>query len=91
MADKQIELKITSAIAIGGEIKPAGSVVAVPEGLAKNLMHRGRAELATASGDGLGDKTVPELKVIAEGLEIDGAENMKKAALIKAIEAAQTE
>lgn len=91
MAEKQVKLKITSAIAIGGEIKPAGSVVTVPEGLAKNLMHRGRAELVTAAGDGLGDKTVAELKVIAEELEIDGAANMKKGTLIEAIEAAQTE
>lgn len=91
MADKLVNLKITSAIAIGGEIKTAGTIVNVPEELAKNLMHRGRAELATAAGDGLGDKTVPELKAIAEELEIDGAANMKKGALIKAIEVAQTE
>ncbi|AVO37387.1 hypothetical protein [Pukyongiella litopenaei] len=48
MADKQVKLKITSAIAIGGQIQRAGTVVAVSEDVAKNLLHRGRAELATA-------------------------------------------
>ncbi|KPU84846.1 hypothetical protein JI58_01315 [Marinosulfonomonas sp. PRT-SC04] len=91
MADKQIKLKITSAIVIGGEIIVAGTTVTVAEALAKNLMHRGRAELLTASGKGGGEKSVAELKVIAEGLEIDGAANMKKAELIEAIEAAQSE
>lgn len=54
MADKQVKLKITSAIAIGGEIKRPGTVVSVAEDVAKNLLHRGRAELATA---GAADET----------------------------------
>lgn len=48
MADKQVKLKITSAIAIGGKIQRPGAVVSVAEDVAKNLLHRGRAELATA-------------------------------------------
>lgn len=91
MADKQIKLKITSAIVIGGEIIVAGKTVTVAEALAKNLMARGRAELLTASGKSADEQSVAELKVIAEELEIDGAANMKKADLIDAIEAAQSE
>lgn len=87
MAEKQVKLKITSAIAIDGEIVTSGTVVTVAEGLAKNLLQRGRAELATAGGE----KTVAELKVIAEELDIDGAANMKKGELIEAIETAQSE
>ncbi len=52
MADKQVKLKITSAIAIGGDIKRPGTVVTVAEDVAKNLLHRGRAELATAAAEG---------------------------------------
>jgi hypothetical protein len=52
MANKQVKIKITSAVSIGGEIKRPGTVVSVAEELAKNLLHRGRAELATAEADG---------------------------------------
>ena len=51
MADKQVKIKITSAVAIGGEIKRPGTVVTVAEELAKNLLHRGRAEVATSDAD----------------------------------------
>ena len=51
MADKQVKIKITSAVAIGGEIKRPGAVVTVAEELAKNLLHRGRAEVATGDAD----------------------------------------
>jgi hypothetical protein len=51
MADKKIALNITSAVAIGGKIITPASDAAkglmVDEGLAKNLLQRGRAELAT--------------------------------------------
>ena len=52
MADKQVKIKITSAIAIGGKIKTPGTIVTVSEDIAKNLLHRGRAELATAAAEG---------------------------------------
>lgn len=55
MADKQVKLKITSAIAIGGKIQRPGTVVSVAEDVAKNLLHRGRAELATAAAEDTGD------------------------------------
>lgn len=51
MADKQIKIKITSAVAIDGKIKVPGTLVNVPEDVAKNLLNRGRAELATAATD----------------------------------------
>lgn len=55
MADKKIALNITSAVAIGGKIIVPSSDEAkgimVDEPLAKNLLERGRAELATAEGD----------------------------------------
>lgn len=91
MAEKKVELKITSAIVIGGEIKPKDSVVTVPEGLAKNLMARGRAELSTAIEDNLEGKTLSELKDIVKASGLGDPENMKKAELIDAIEAAQSE
>lgn len=65
MAEKQLKLKITSAIAIGGEIKRAGTIVTVAEDVAKNLLHRGRAELATAADKGAdeeGDDTAEKSK-----------------------------
>ena len=41
-------LKITSAVAIGGQIHRKDSIVPdVPEQLAKDLLRRGKAELAT--------------------------------------------
>ncbi len=58
MAEKKIALNITSAVAIGGRIivpsSDEATGVLVDESLAKNLLERGRAELATA-GDGDGD------------------------------------
>lgn len=41
-------LKLTSAIPVDGEIITAGNLVEVDELLAKNLLHRGKAVLATA-------------------------------------------
>ena len=42
-----VNLKITAAIAIAGEIIHAGEIIEVSQEAAKNLLHRGRAELAT--------------------------------------------
>lgn len=51
MADKSIKLMITSAIAIDGKIQRAGQIVTVSESVAKNLLSRGRAELAELDED----------------------------------------
>ncbi|MEP1637281.1 Rho termination factor N-terminal domain-containing protein [Ascidiaceihabitans sp.] len=91
MADKQVKIKITSAVAIGGEIKRPGTIVTVAEELAKNLLHRGRAELATGESKPLSKMSAEELKGLAASLDIDGADGMKKADLIEYIELAQSE
>jgi hypothetical protein len=91
MADKNVKIKITSAVAIGGEIKRPGTVVTVAEELAKNLLHRGRADLATGEGKPLSKMSADELKALAVTLEINGADGMKKAELIEYIELAQSE
>lgn len=43
----KIFLKLTSAVAIAGAVRAAGSIVEVDEDLAVNLLHRGKAEVAT--------------------------------------------
>ena len=43
MAEKTVKVKITSAIAIAGNIKTPGTTVEIGEDLAKNLIGRGRA------------------------------------------------
>jgi hypothetical protein len=45
---KSVTLKLTSAIAMDGEIYRAGSLVEVTDADARNLLHRGKAVLATA-------------------------------------------
>jgi hypothetical protein len=45
---KSYVLKLTSAIAIDGQIHKAGALVEVSEAEAKNFLHRGKAVLATA-------------------------------------------
>ncbi len=56
MANKKIALNITSTVAIGGEIITPSSRKAkklmVDEELAKNLLERGKAELATVDTKG---------------------------------------
>lgn len=44
---KSILLKLTSAIVMDGEIITSGELIEVTEKEAKNLLHRGKAELAT--------------------------------------------
>lgn len=103
MSKKTCKVKITSAVAFGGEIKRPGTIMDLPEDQAKNLLERGRAELYTAGdkaegGDsGDGDDTDPsldemsddELRLEAIDYEIDGAEDMSREDLIAAIEAAE--
>ena len=93
MAEKTVKVKITSAIAIAGKIKTPGTTVEIGEDLAKNLINRGRAELAKGkaakAGGDLGKMKVADLKVIAAELEIDGYDGMNQAKLIAAIEEAR--
>ncbi|WP_171178649.1 Rho termination factor N-terminal domain-containing protein [Ruegeria sp. HKCCD8929] len=99
MANKQIDIVLTAAIAIGGKIQRPGAELTVAEDFARSLLERGKAKLATGEGDGDGDDedkpldahTVAELREIAKEYEIVGADKMKKPALIEAIEAAEAE
>lgn len=45
---KTVELQATAAFVMGGEIVRPGAVITVADALARNLLHRGRAVLATA-------------------------------------------
>lgn len=68
---KTFSLKLTGAIALGGELKRPGEVVDVAEDVAKNLLHRGKAVPASdddgqapapapAPADADGDEGKPE-------------------------------
>lgn len=46
---KSVFLKVSSAFMVDGQIAKAGDIVEVSEGDAKDLLHRGKATLATAS------------------------------------------
>ncbi|WP_320179655.1 Rho termination factor N-terminal domain-containing protein [Roseovarius pacificus] len=93
---KKIEIKITSAVVLDGEIVKPKSKVRVDAKIARNLVARGKAEeLDSGAGeDGekpLDEHTVPELKEIAKEYGVEGADKMKRADLIAAIEAAEAE
>lgn len=57
---KLYTVKITSAIALDGVIHRAGSVVECPEGVAKDLLRRGKAEPhESTSADDAADAPAP--------------------------------
>lgn len=92
MAEKKVKIKITSAIAVEGQIIKPDQEITVSEAVAKNLLNRGRAELAEKPDTKpLKSMTVAELKDYAFDRDIDVDEDMKKAELIDAIEAAEAE
>lgn len=96
---KTVDLECTSAFMAGGKMITPGKVVrGVPAADADNLVRRGKAKRVAAAPDeddaeapALEDMTVDELKAVAKEHEIDGADKMKKAELIAAIEAAEGE
>lgn len=47
MSKKNITIKVTSAFCVAGEIVLPGTLIEVPIDDAKDLLHRGKAELAT--------------------------------------------
>lgn len=49
---EKVSIKITQATGIEGELRKAGAIVEVDEDLAKNLLDRERAELATVADEG---------------------------------------
>ena len=82
-------LKLTSAIAVDGEVMKAGSVVEVSEIEAKNLLSRGKAELHGEQKDAprdLNALTKDELRDLAEQLQITVDSKWNKAQLLEAIE-----
>ncbi len=48
---KTVDLKLTAAIGIAGQLIKAGTIVTVPETEGKALLQRGKAVLATAADD----------------------------------------
>lgn len=92
MAHKLIKLLVTSAFAVNGKIVNPGSEITLPESDAKNLLQRGKVELADGDadeGNWLESHSVAELRELAAEYEIEGAAKMKKPDLIAAIEAAE--
>lgn len=97
---KTYVLKLTSALAIGGAICRAGSLVEVSELEAKNFLHRGKAVLATAADGVDHDQEDPngqadtdlskmskaELLEFAKSNEIEVSDGMTKAQILEAIE-----
>lgn len=82
-------LKLTSAIAVDGEVMKAGSIVEVSEIEAKNLLSRGKAELHGEQTEGprdLSAMTKDELRELAEQLQITVDSKWNKAQLLEAIE-----
>ena len=96
---RTVGLECTSAfMAAGDMITPGQEVHGVPVDDADNLVRRGKAKLLATepeAGDAdatpLKDMTVDELKAEAKEHEIDGADKMKEAELIAAIEAVEGE
>lgn len=98
--NKTIFLILTSAIAIEGGICRAGELIEVDEREARNLLHRGKARLATAEdGAPVDDEDdAPDLSRLNKAHLVELAESkgiepgdMTKAELVKAIEAAEQE
>jgi hypothetical protein len=94
---KSVDIQCTSAFMAAGKMITKDQMVrGVPEPEALGLVRRGKAKIVEDAEDAGDDKaldemTVAELKALAQELEIDGADGMKKAELIAAIEAAEDE
>lgn len=93
------ELKLTRAMVIEGAVIRAGTRVRLDEATAKDFLRRGKAELVSAPADDNSDTgsdqgvdlsrmNKAQLVQVAEGVGIEGAENMTKAEIIAAIESA---
>lgn len=93
---KNTEIKITSAVVLGGQIAKPGSRCFVDDKTARDLMRRGKAELLSIVADhdeipAFEDLKVTELRDVADEHGIEGAANMKRAELIEAIRSAEGE
>lgn len=100
---KSIILKVVSAIVVDGIVARAGQLIEVSEAEARNLLHRGKCELAAADDDapaGGGDDDAlvnlsklnkAQLLEMAAELALEVSDKNTKAEIIAAIEAAQAE
>lgn len=94
-----VDIKCTSAFMAAGKMITPGKIVrGVPEAEARSLAHRGKAIIVAdgpdaddAEAPALNELSVEELKAAAKEYEVEGAEKMKKADLIAAIEAAEAQ
>jgi len=94
---KTVDLECTSAFMAGGKmITPKQLVRGVPLADARSLARRGKAKIVAAApadddaeAPALEELSVEELKATAKEYEIEGADKMKKADLIAAIQAAE--
>ncbi|MDT0499704.1 MULTISPECIES: Rho termination factor N-terminal domain-containing protein [unclassified Halomonas] len=94
-----VDLECTSAFMVKGKmITPKQVVRGVPAAEAANLVRRGKAKVVAAApaeddaeAPALEELSVEELKATAKEYEIEGADKMKKAELVAAIEAAEAE
>lgn len=95
---KSYFLKLTSAVAIDGDIVRAGALIEVSEAEAKNLLHRGKAVLATAEdgveqhedendGEDLSKWNKTALLEYAKAQGVEVSDGMTKAQIIEAIAA----
>ena len=90
IAAQSVFLVITAAVVISGTIAPAGSIVEVTEGEAKDLLARGKARLATAE-DGVDLNAVSSAGQEGGGAAGGGEEQVALSKLNKAqlVEAAK--
>jgi hypothetical protein len=95
MVKKVLILKCTSSFVAGGKIiTPGGIVPGVPEQEAKGLIRRGKAVQVDSderADSDLSELNVAELKTLAAEYDIDGADSMKKAQLVAAIEKSEAQ
>lgn len=95
---KSYVLKLTSAVAIDGAIMRAGGLVEVSEAEAKNLLHRGKAVLATIEdgvdqqededqGEDLSKLNKADALALAKERGVEVPDGMTKAQIIEAIQA----
>ncbi|MEY8099044.1 hypothetical protein AB9F29_16705 [Falsihalocynthiibacter sp. S25ZX9] len=92
MSNKQVSVRVTSAIGVGGKIHKPGAVLRLDEAAAKSLLRRGKVEIAGdkagKSASDLSSKTRAELEAFADEKEIDVSEAKNKADVLALIEAA---
>ena len=89
---KSVNVELTSAVVVNGEIATAGEVIEVTEKAARNLMRRGKAVLADeqpVDESELSELTVAEFRDLADDAGITGYSDMRKAELIAALEAVE--